>query len=860
MPRSLLFRLILPLLAITLVTQPVCSAREALNFNRDWKFQLGDHKGAEAVAFADTAWQPVGLPHTFSLPYFLSPDFYVGYGWYRKAFDVPAAWSDKQISLEFEAAFQDAEIFVNGRKVGAHQGGYTGFLVDITAAVQPGRNVVAIRLNNLWNARLAPRAGEHVFSGGLYRNVWLVATDPLHVAWYGTFVTTPKVSADSATVNVKTEVRNDSASARSVELKTALLDPEGRVVALLSGKQTIPAGTTATFDQTSPSLAKPKLWHPDHPHLYRAVSQVTDVDRQVETDRYETPFGIRWFEWTADRGFFLNGEHLYLHGANIHQDQAGWGDAVTDAAQRRDIRMLKDAGFLIARGSHYPAAPARSRACDELGVLLWSENAFWGIGGFRPDGYWNCSAYPVAKEDEKPFEESVKASLRDMIRIHRNHPSIVTWSMGNETFFSAASQMPKVRAFLKDLVALTHELDPTRPAAIGGVQRPLDAGRLDKIGDLAGYNGDGASVPAFQNPGVPNLVAEYGSVTADRPGKFEPNWADLAKDNGQPVHPWRSGQIIWCAFDHGSIAGARLGKMGIVDYFRIPKRSYYWYRDAYAHVPPPAWPAPGTPAKLKLEASAISGIRTDGTDDVQLTVTVLDASGKPISNSPPVTLALVSGPGEFPTGRSITFEEKSDIRILDGQAAIAFRSYFAGTGVIRATSPGLTSADLSLSFDGPEPYVAGRTPETADRPYVRFTKQSVANLSTDYGVNNPTFASSSAPGLSAGLAADGKPDTAWKPAPDDKAPSLILDTEKHLLVSRIQLTFPAASVYRYTLEISDDGQTWRPVADLRNNTERQSAREFALTPNVTGGSVRVTFTDTATAALAEIRVTGRITN
>ncbi|HSI09424.1 MAG TPA: glycoside hydrolase family 2 TIM barrel-domain containing protein [Rariglobus sp.] len=860
MSRSPLFRFILSLLVITLVTQAAGAVRETLNFNRDWKFQLGNPNGAEAVAYADTAWQSVGLPHTFSLPYFLSPDFYVGYGWYRKTFDIPAAWSDKRISLEFEAAFQDAEIWINGRKVGTHQGGYTGFPVDITAAVQPGRNIVAVRLNNLWNARLAPRAGEHVFSGGLYRNVWLVATDPLHVAWYGTFVTSPKVSADSATVNVKTEVRNDSATSHNVELKTALLDPEGQVVALLTAKQSIPAGTTVTFDQTSPALPSPKLWHPDHPHLYRAVSQLTDLDRRSETDRYETTFGIRWFEWTADRGFFLNGQHLYLHGANIHQDQAGWGDAVTDSAQRRDIQMIKDAGFLIARGSHYPAAPARSLACDELGVLLWSENAFWGIGGFRPDGYWNCSAYPVAAEDEKPFEESVKASLRAMIRIHRNHPSIVTWSMGNETFFSASAQMPKVRAFLKDLVALTHELDPTRPAAIGGVQRPLDAGRLDKIGDIAGYNGDGASVPAFQNPGVPNLVAEYGSVTADRPGNYAPGWADLAKDNGQPVHPWRSGQIIWCAFDHGSIAGAKLGKMGIVDYFRIPKRSYYWYRDAYGKVPPPAWPERGTPARLQLAASSVSGIRTDGTDDVQLTVTVLDATGKPTSNSPPVELAIVSGPGEFPTGPSIRFEEKSDIRILDGQAAIALRSYYAGTTIVRATSPGLTSADLTLSFEGAEPYVAGRTPATPARPYVRFDKKGQPNIAATYGLNNPTFASSTAPGLSAGLATDGKRDTSWKPAPDDATPSLTLDTEKGLAISSIQLDFAEKQIHRFRVETSTDRSKWTLVADLTANSESKNAWEFRPPAGTTGRYVRVTFADAATASLAEIRVTGLITN
>src|SRR5690606_10234436 len=511
----------------------------------------------------------------------------------------------------------------------------------------------------------------------------------LHVAWYGTFVTTPKVSADSATVNVKTEVRNETDAPRRTGLKTALLDPDGRVVATLSSQQTIPAGTTVTFDQTSPSLVKPKLWHPDHPHIYRAVTQVTALDRRVETDRYDTSFGIRWFEWTADRGFFLNGQHLYLRGANIHQDQAGWGDAVTDAAQRRDIKMLKDAGFMIARSSHYPHAPARSRACDELGLLLWAENAFWGIGGFRGEGYWNSSAYPVDPADQPDFEASLRRQLAELIRIHRNHPSIITWSMSNEAFFSDRSVLPRVKTFLAELVAYSRELDPSRPAAVGGAQRPLDSGRIDLVGDIAGYNGDGASVPVFQNPGVPNIVSEYGSVSSDRPGKYSPGWGDLAKDGGKPVHPWRSGQIIWCAFDHGSIAGPNLGKMGIVDYFRIPKRSWYWYRNAYAHVPPPEWPGEGDPARLHLEASKLKGIHSDGTDDVQLLVTLLDASGKPTRVSPPVELTLVSGPGEFPTGPSITFEEKSDIRIRDGQAAIAFRSYYAGTSVIRANSPGL---------------------------------------------------------------------------------------------------------------------------------------------------------------------------
>ena len=162
--------------------------------------------------------------------------------------------------------------------------------------------------------------------------------------------------------------------------------------------------------------------------------------------------------------------------------------------------------------------------------------------------------------------------------------------MCNEAFFSAPAAMDGVRALLKECVALSRQLDPTRPAAIGGAQRPLGKDRIDLLGDIAGYNGDGGTMLDFQQPGIPSMVSEYGSVSADRPGKFAPGWGELQKNEAYKGLPWRSGQAVWCGFDHGSIAGSTLGKMGIVDYFRIPKRAWYWYRKAYRGVEPPTWP------------------------------------------------------------------------------------------------------------------------------------------------------------------------------------------------------------------------------------------------------------------------------
>jgi beta-galactosidase len=852
------------LLVFWVAAASAADLRQIISFNRDWSFQLGDVTGAGTAAFDDSKWESIGLPHSFSMPYFAASDkFYVGYGWYRKHFDVPAKWTGQRVNLEFDGVFQVAEVFVNGRRIGEHKGGYTGFSFDITDAVTPGDNVVAVRVNNLWNPRLAPRAGEHTFSGGIYRDVRLVVTAPLHVAWYGTFVTTPQVSKESGTVNVKTEVVNDSVAAKSATVKTLVLDANGKTVAQMESTQIIAAGATNVFDQTSARIANPKLWSPEHPNLYSVRTVVLDEGRAV--DDYTSPLGFRWFKLTADQGFFLNGEHYYFKGANVHQDHAGWGDAVADSGFYRDVKLVKDAGFDFIRGSHYPHAPAFAAACDQVGMLFWSENCFWGTGGFKGDGYWNSSAYPTNPADDEGFEASVKASLRDMIRINRNHPSIIVWSMCNEPFFSDAKVMPKVRSFLKEVVAYSHELDPTRPAAIGGCQR----GGIDKLGDIAGYNGDGASLPEYQHPGVPSVVTEYGSTIADRPGQYAPGWGDLARSPGANPNqigswrfPWRSGEAIWCGFDHGSIAGRNFGAMGLMDYFRLPKRQWYWYRNEYLHIPPPTWPSNGIPAGLKLTADKTTLHSVDGTDDAQIIVTVVDKDGKAISNCPTVTLAIVSGPGQFPTGPSIAFAPDSDITIRDGEAAMEFRSYYAGKTVIRATSPGLKDATIEMTSLGKPKFIAGETPGVKPRPYVRFTGAGANGSPVTLGLENPTRTSSEAPGHSGRLANDGNPATFWQAAAGDTNAWLRVDLERIVTVSQTKLTFPTPGNWSYRIEISDDGETgWKMISDQTQNTSSTKTQNHSAMSNSRGRFLRVTFVgtqDAKPAALAEVEVIGTL--
>jgi len=834
------------------------SGRAKINFNANWRFKLGKSEGAEAPTFNDADWETIGLPHSFSEPYFRAAAFYTGDGWYRKVFSVQASSLQRRLSLEFEGAFQDAHVYVNGIEVAHHRGGYTGFPVDITAALRAGRNVVAVRVNNEWQPTLAPRAGEHVFSGGLYRDVWLVASDAVHVPWTGTRVTTPEVSAASSKVSVETEVRNDGASVAAVTVRTNVVDAGGRTVAALPDQQvSVAPRRTAVVNQISVPIARPHLWSPEKPALYHAVTTLL-VDGRPR-DRFDTEFGFRWFKWTADQGFFLNGQHRYFRGANVHQDQAGWGDAVTNGAIDRDVRLIKDAGFDFIRGSHYPHDPHFAEATDRQGMLFLPEAPFWGTASFKNP--WGATSYPTDPAQRAAFDASVKQQLAELIRIDRNHPSIVAWGMDNEVYFTAKETMPEVKRLLREEVALTHQLDSTRPASIDGAQR----GDIDKLGDIVGYNGDGASL--FPNPGIPNFVAEYGVTMVDRPGAYAPGWDDLPNTVGADKTkegswrlPWRSGEVIWAGFDHGSIAGKRFGGMGMIDYFRLPKRQYYWYRNAYAHIAPPVWPVAGTPAALRITTSSPTIARADGTDDVQVIVSVVDAAGKRLSNSPPVHLAIESGPGELPTGRAIDFAPDSDIVIRDGEAAIAMRSWQAGTTHLRATSPGLKDATAAVrTVQGPL-FQAGKTRLTPDRPYAAFVDPTHQRPDDGvFGLNNPTFASSNAPDHSSRLVNDGNSATYWAPAASDTVKTVTIDMERVVEVHRLTLTFPQLAAYGFVAEVQDQQGRWQKLAEQIEGQDSDQTRSVE-TEARQGRQVRITLRVPAGAlyGLSELQITGRL--
>ena len=867
------------------------TGREQINFNRSWKFIRSDIEGAAAVDYDDSAWVDVGLPHNFSIPYEMSSQFYVGYGWYRKNFNVPSNWNNKKVELEFEGVFQIADVYVNGENIGTHHGGYSGFVYDITDYLHEGDNVIAVRVNNIWQHDLAPRAGDHQFTGGIYRDVYLNVTEDVHVTWYGTFVTTPDLTnpgfdssaknidftqypsedtikkniADrKSNVRVQTEVKNDSDEKKEVQVIQKVEDADGKMVTeFASEEHTLNPDEIYNFDSISNQVQDIHLWSVDDPYLYKVYTSV--ISDGVEVDTYESPLGFRWAEYKND-GFYLNGEKVLLDGANAHQDHAGLADAVSDEGFYRDVSMIKECGMNFIRGSHYPHDPSYAATCDKLGVLFWSECNFWGMGGSAgkdADATYSASdwfkdAYPQNPEDEAAFEQSCLDSLEAMIRVNRNHPSIINWSMGNEVFFTNSSTQNKAKALVNKMRNKAHELDPTRKAGMGGCQREgYDS--LD-VCDIAGYNGDGGK---FQNNNMPNVVAEYGSKVQDRPGEYRPFYDQIqgSSSTEYKLQKNSAGLSLWCAFHHGTIGGNGLAKMGIIDYYRLPTNSWYWYREKNTGVAPEA-SQDGTAAKMELTTSDTE-ITNDGKKDAKLIVTMEDAEGNWVSDTRNVTLTVVKGPGTFPGGKSYTFTAGKSIR--DGKASIEFRSYYAGETVIKAQAEGLPDATITLTTKD----VTGNETEKEPEDFYDATKwgtltekieEPFAYGSTNAATGRPLFPSSNK--LEAELATDGKTETSWVAEKTGSGEYFMLDLEFALYVYKIGLDFEKTP-YPYKVETAmDKNGEWTTIAEYTKDTVTDRKQEETL-DGIEARYVKVTFTDVPEnekASLSEIAVYGNVSS
>ena len=521
-----------------------------------------------APAFDDSAWRKLDLPHDWgiegpfdqALPAETGKLPWFGVAWYRKTFDLPASDLGRRITLEIDGAMSYSTVWCNGRLVGGWPYGYASYQLDLTPYLKPGaRNTLAIRLDN-------PNESSRWYpGGGIYRNVWLTKTSPVHVAQWGPYVTTPTITADAATVSVATDLANDSTSDARLRVATQLFraDAFGRptgpaLIASASEPLSVAAGMRTSTAATL-TLAKPILWDTAHPERYVAVTLVQQDGKLV--DRTETPFGIRTIQFTADNGFLLNGHRVPIQGVCDHHDLGALGAAFNIRAAERQIEILKEMGVNAIRTSHNPPAPELLDLCDRMGILVMDEFAdCWRLGK-KPNGY------------NLLFPDWSEADVRAYVRRDRNHPSVILWSIGNEIYEQSGHEGP---AMAKELSRIVKLEDSTRPTTIGVSDTNGGYNGFQTGVDVFGYNYKPWEYSKFHaaHPDRPLFGSETSSAISSRgeyffpvsgnqgDGKsdfqmssydlYAPGWAMIPDKEfkGQDQNPFVAGEFVWTGFDY----------------------------------------------------------------------------------------------------------------------------------------------------------------------------------------------------------------------------------------------------------------------------------------------------------------------
>ena len=589
---------------------PVTGERR-LNFDDGWRFFKGEAAGAEQPGFQDSAWTDIRLPHDWAIegPFDSKQNPHTGAlpifgtGWYRKAFTLPDTAKGRCFSVMFDGAMSNARVWLNGHDLGDRPYGYSSFSFDLTPYLNYGakENVLAVRLTP------EDRSSRWYPGAGIYRNVWLDITAPVHVATWGTYVTTPEVSADKAAVSVRTELRNDGKDAAAVTLSTTIVSASGATVAEAAGDIAIPAGggQTVTANLT---VTKPERWDIDGPYLYSVVSEIKQGTRVV--DRYVTPIGIRSIAFDKQKGFLLNGRAVKLQGVCDHHDLGALGAAVNRRATERQLQILKGAGVNAMRTSHNPPSPELLELCDRMGIVVMDESFDMWRKPKVPNGY------------SKYYDQWSERDVRDMVRRDRNHPSVIMWSIGNEI---PEQDSPDGWVEAKRLTGLFHQEDATRPTT-SAFNSPEAAMRnhMAEYVDIPGFNyqpwlyektlkehpdwivyGSETS-SCVSSRGVYHLPIEkyqkHPSLQLTSYDVVSPPWAYCpdAEFLYQEKLPQVLGEFVWTGFDYigeptpfheGRNASgatdwpARSSYFGFVDLAGFPKDRYYFYQAEWTRTP-----------------------------------------------------------------------------------------------------------------------------------------------------------------------------------------------------------------------------------------------------------------------------------
>ncbi len=600
------------LISILSVCVLLLSARE-VTLLESWKFINVDVSSAQRVGLDESQWANVVVPHDWAIDkaFDMTIDMQMvqvledgdkqtklrtgrtgalpcfGVGWYRNTMESTPEMKGKRVSIEFDGAMSEAKVYLNGEYVGEWPYGYSSFRFDLTDQWNyEGENLLAVRLENKdESSRWYPGAG-------LYRNVRLVVNDPVHVAHWGTYVTTPRVSPKSGEVRVVTTLENHTESVQKVSLLTSVIDAEGNVVR--KSKQTESFVGSRDFT-TNLTVKNPKLWDVKHPNLYTVVSEVW-VDG-VQSDRYTSPLGFRWFEFNKDKGFFLNGERVEMKGVCLHHDLGPLGAAVNYRAIERQLEIMQNMGCNAIRTSHNPPAPELLQLCDKMGFLVQVESFDEWKMGKNVNGY------------NRFFDEWAERDMIAMIKRNRNHPSVIMWSIGNEIREQGKPEGAKVAQFLTDIC---RKYDPTRPVTagfnnhvnaikngladvvdlVGFNYKPYDYVRLhEKHPDMVIYGSETASTVSsrgeYKFPAKEWRGASYEDYHMSSYDYEYPYWASTpdTEFEQQDNCDFIFGEFVWTGFDYlgeptpyNEGTPSRSSYFGIVDLVGMKKDRFYLYQ------------------------------------------------------------------------------------------------------------------------------------------------------------------------------------------------------------------------------------------------------------------------------------------
>ncbi|HYQ42098.1 MAG TPA: glycoside hydrolase family 2 TIM barrel-domain containing protein [Polyangiaceae bacterium] len=561
------------------------------SFDADWRFHLGDTTGAQASTFDDSSWTGLRVPHdwSISLPFNQnspagSGGGYLdgGVGWYRKSFELPISSSGRRIFVQFDGVYMDSTVWLNGTQICARPYGYSSFECELTPNAKLGAtNTLAVRVNNTLPS-------SRWYSGsGIYRHVWLKTVNPVRVAYTGTRITTPQISATSATVNVAVPVQNGAATDQTVTVASSLRDAAGIEIAqATSPPKVIAAGKSADVTQSA-TVSNPKLWSTTSPTLYSVVTTVSVND--AVGDSYTTPFGIRSFAFDANTGFSLNGKKMKINGVCLHHDLGSLGAAVNTRAIEKRLQLLKEMGVNAVRTSHNPPAPELLDLADRLGFLVMDE-AF---------DVWYGSK--TAHDYSRFFKQWATTDITDMVARDLNHPSIIIWSIGNEIPQAADETAAQ------QLITAVRSKDQTRVIAQAFASWAFGEGTAG-LEDIVGINYAAdlydslhkshptwklfasESSSAFRSRGIYNnnntQATSYDTNVAGWGASSEKSWTDVN------TRAWVAGEFIWTGVDYiGEPTPyewpAKSSYFGAIDTANFPKDIFYFYQSRWNYDGPP---------------------------------------------------------------------------------------------------------------------------------------------------------------------------------------------------------------------------------------------------------------------------------